>query len=117
VTSASIISTVAGDGTGTAGYTGDGGPATSAQLNGPANVAVDSSGNLYIADLGNNCVRKVVFSPPSNLTATAMAMARIDFAWQDNSSNETGSRLTDGELGDSTGVDGHIVDPGGVVYP
>jgi sugar lactone lactonase YvrE len=51
------INTVAG--TGTAGYSGDGGPATSAQLCTPAGVAVDSSGNLYIGDTGNHRVRKV----------------------------------------------------------
>jgi len=57
VTSAGITTRVAGNGT--QGYTGDSGSATSAQLNQPAQVAVDSSGNLLIADLGNNRVRKV----------------------------------------------------------
>jgi sugar lactone lactonase YvrE len=51
------ISTAAGNGT--AGFTGDGGIATSAELNGPAGLAVDSAGNLYISDLGNNRVRAV----------------------------------------------------------
>ena len=51
------ISTVAG--TGTAGFSGDGGAATSAQLDRPFGVAVDSSGNLFIADLLNNRIRKV----------------------------------------------------------
>ena len=46
-------------GTGTAGSTGDGGAATSAQLNGPQGLALDSSGNLYIADTQNNRIRKV----------------------------------------------------------
>ncbi len=55
--SGGIISTVAG--TGTAGYSGDGGQATSAQLNNPIGVAVDGEGNLYIADLVNARVRKV----------------------------------------------------------
>jgi uncharacterized protein (TIGR03437 family) len=52
-----VISTVAGNGT--AGYTGDKGSATSAELNNPTGVAVDSSGNIYIADSGNHVVRKV----------------------------------------------------------
>jgi sugar lactone lactonase YvrE len=55
-----IITTVAG--TGTAGFSGDGGPATSATLNQPADVCFDSSGNLYIADRKNNRVRKVTMS-------------------------------------------------------
>jgi uncharacterized protein (TIGR03437 family) len=51
------ISTVAGNGTG--GYTGDGGPATSAEMLNPSAVAVDSSGNLYIADTSNHVIRMV----------------------------------------------------------
>jgi uncharacterized protein (TIGR03437 family) len=51
------ISTVAGNGT--PGYTGDGSDATSAELNDPQGVAVDSAGNIYIADTANNAVRKV----------------------------------------------------------
>ncbi|MBZ5580784.1 MAG: hypothetical protein LAQ30_01025 [Acidobacteriia bacterium] len=51
------ISTFAGSGT--AGSGGDGGPAASAQLNAPAGLAVDASGNLYIADSGNHRIRKV----------------------------------------------------------
>ncbi len=57
VNAAGTISTVAGTGAG--GYSGDGGPATSAVLRGPQAVAADSAGNLYIADTDNICVRKV----------------------------------------------------------
>jgi uncharacterized protein (TIGR03437 family) len=52
-----VITTVAGSGT--QGFSGDGGLATAAQLNGPSGVAVDSSGNLYIADTDNDRVREV----------------------------------------------------------
>lgn len=61
------ISTVAGNGT--AGYTGDKAAATSAELNNPTGVAVDSSGNLYIADTNNQVVRKVDTS--GNITTFA----------------------------------------------
>jgi sugar lactone lactonase YvrE len=46
-------------GNGTSGFSGDGGPATGAQLNYPSGVCVDAFGNLYIADTNNNCIRKV----------------------------------------------------------
>lgn len=52
-----VITTFAGNGT--FGFSGDGGPATNAQLNNPAGVAVDSAGNVYIADQGNHCIRMV----------------------------------------------------------
>ena len=52
-----FISTVAGNGTATFG--GDGAAATSASLNNPDGVSVDGAGNLYIADEGNNRIRKV----------------------------------------------------------
>ena len=52
-----VITTVAG--TGVAGYSGNGGPATSAELNDPIGVALDLSGNIYIADSVNNVIREV----------------------------------------------------------
>jgi sugar lactone lactonase YvrE len=55
--SSGIIATVAGNG-GT-GYSGDNGPAASAELNWPGAVAVDAAGALYIADTGNDCIRMV----------------------------------------------------------
>jgi hypothetical protein len=59
-----LTSTIEGDiytvaGTGTAGYSGDGGPAAGAQLDSPEGVAIDGSDDLLIADTGNNRVREV----------------------------------------------------------
>ena len=51
------IATIAG--TGVAGFSGDGGPATSAQLNQPVRVALDAAGNVYIADLDNHRIRRI----------------------------------------------------------
>ena len=51
------ITTIAGNGT--PGYSGDGGPATAAVLNSPEGVAVDASGDLFIADSGNDVIREV----------------------------------------------------------
>jgi sugar lactone lactonase YvrE len=52
-----IITTIVGTGSG--GYSGDGGQADAATLNSPSSVSLDSSGNLYIADYSNHVVRKV----------------------------------------------------------
>ncbi len=57
VNTSGIISTIAGNGT--SGYSGDGGPATSAKINGPNDVHIDASGNIYIAESWNHCVRKI----------------------------------------------------------
>ena len=57
VDAAGTITTLAG--TGVKGYSGDGGPATHARLDNPRGVAVDGQGNVYIADSGNDRVRKV----------------------------------------------------------
>ena len=61
------ISTVAGDGF--PGFRGDGGPGVAARLNTPYGVVVDHTGTLYIADLGNNRIRKV--TPDGVITTVA----------------------------------------------
>jgi len=71
-----VITTVAGNGT--QGYKGDNGPATSAELNGPSGVAVDSAGNLYIADAGNNVIREAgpsVNAPPPTIAVTQTSLS------------------------------------------
>ena len=66
--SGGTINTVAGDGT--LGYAGDGKAATSAELLYPAGVAVDSIGNIYIADTNNHVIREVV----TGITATGLGL-------------------------------------------
>jgi sugar lactone lactonase YvrE len=61
------ISTIAGNGT--PGYSGDGGPARDAQVNGPRSLALDASGNLYIADFSNLRIRRI--SPDGTITTFA----------------------------------------------
>jgi uncharacterized protein (TIGR03437 family) len=64
-----VIRTIAG--TGQPGFSGDGGPATAAQLNAPYGLAVDNEGYLYIADLGNARVRRV--APDGKIVTVASA--------------------------------------------
>ncbi|MGP8215418.1 MAG: hypothetical protein ACLQQ4_07635 [Bacteroidia bacterium] len=52
-----IITTIAGNGI--AGYSGDGGPATAAEISDPTGIALDNSGNVYFIDVGNSRVRKI----------------------------------------------------------
>ena len=69
VTPSGIITTFAGDGTGNAGYSGDKGPATKALLSDPKGLAMDSYGNLYIADHDNSVIRRV--DPAGTITTIA----------------------------------------------
>ena len=69
-----VITTVAG--TGILGYSGDGGPATSAML-GKAGIAIDNRGNIYIADADNNRIRRVEVST-GIITTIAGTGASID---------------------------------------
>jgi uncharacterized protein (TIGR03437 family) len=61
VTPAGIISTYAG--TGTAGNTGDGGPALQARLNAPSGMVTDDAGNLYFIEINNDRIRRVAAPP------------------------------------------------------
>jgi sugar lactone lactonase YvrE len=95
------LATVAG--TGTAGYAGDGGPASGAQLNGPRAVAVDAAGNLYIADTGNHAIRKI---SADGAIATVAGNGRSGYAGD-------GAGAASANLNSPGGV---AVDSSGVVY-
>ncbi len=66
-----LITTVAG--TGTQGFSGDGGPAINAMFNNPTHVAVDASGRLWIADISNNRVRRVDLANVATVAGTGTA--------------------------------------------
>ena len=68
--SGNTITTIAGTG-GTAGYSGDLAAATAALLSSPSGLAFDSSGNLYIADTGNNVIRKITGTTISTVAGIA----------------------------------------------
>jgi sugar lactone lactonase YvrE len=102
VSRAGIITTVAG--TGEQGYAGDGGPATAALLDSPGGVAVDSTGNIYIADTHNNVIRKVLA-----LNGSIVTIAGTGFAGFSGDS----STATSAELNYPTAV---AVDSTGNVY-
>ena len=75
VDASGIITTVAGNGT--SGYTGDGGPAISAQLDNPQDVVADSAGNFYISDSGSSVIRKV--NAPVASTAPTISLVSNAF--------------------------------------
>ena len=79
VTPSGTMSTVAGNGA--IGYSGDGGPATSAQLNHPHCIAVDGGGNLYIADTFNYRIRRVtpLAQLPRSFDHSSLFMRGSDF--------------------------------------
>jgi uncharacterized protein (TIGR03437 family) len=101
VTPAGIISTVAG--TGTAGYSGDGALATSAKLTNPADVQLDGTGSLYIADQGNNRIRKVT---------TAGVISTVAGTGTSGYSGDGGT-ATAAKLESPSAL---AVDPSGIVY-
>ena len=101
VSTSGVITTVAGNGT--SGYSGDGGAATSAELNYPISVAVDGSDNLYIVDYNNTVIRKVA----TNGTISTVAGNGITGYSGD------GGAATSAEL---NGLIGVAVDGGGNLY-
>jgi len=105
VSAAGTLNVVAGNGT--LGYSGDGGPAISAALNGPESVALDSTGNIFIADTNNSVIRVV------NTQATAITVAGVVI--QPGTIQTVAGSGTAGYSGDgnpATGAD--LADPFGV---
>ncbi len=80
------ISTVIGNGT--SGFSGDGGPGSGATLNSPASVAIDVAGNLYIADSGNNRVRKV--NAASGIITTVVGNSTESFSGDGGPADQAG---------------------------
>lgn len=108
------IVTVAG--TGAAGATGDNGPATSADLNGPYSLVLDSAGNLFIADTQNNRVRGVCAAGSGTLFGTSCTSVGMIFTI---TGDGTGSFAGDGGLASAAEVNspsGLTVDPAGDLY-
>lgn len=95
------LSTFAG--TGSTGYTGDNGTATSATLNGPTSVSVDVDGTVYIADTGNSVIRRVA---SSSIISTAAGTGTAGYSGD-------GGAATSAKLDHPRGV---TVDPGHDIY-
>jgi sugar lactone lactonase YvrE len=106
------ISTIAG--TGTAGYSGDGGPAAQAKINYPQGMAVDSAGDLFFADSGNNCIRKISAAGTMSTVAGQCTTMTADgvLTTYDGYSGD-GGKATSAELSYPTGV---AVDSAGNLY-
>jgi hypothetical protein len=111
-----IITTVAGDfaadqaDDGLGGFSGDGGPATSAQLNDPQGVAVDGAGDLFIADTFNNAVREVT---PAGTISTVVNAASAAGGVPPAGGESSGKAATASRLNTPYAV---AVDPAGVLY-
>jgi len=93
-----IIATIAG--TGTAGFSGDGGAATKAQLAGPSGIAFDSAGNLYIGDNSNNRVRKV---DANGIITTVAGNGNSSYQGDGVPATNTGLAIVEGVTVDSAG--------------
>lgn len=86
-------------GTGTAGYTGDGGYSSFATLNGPAGLWMDNAGYIYIADAGNNVIRKI---KPKGLKSNGTTIGVNTVSIFPNPSNGQFTLTTDEDLDNST---------------
>ncbi len=101
VNAGGIISTIAGNGV--SGFSGDGGPATAAELNLPYGLAIDVKGNIYLADYSNESIRKI------NTDSMISTVAGIQYSGYSGD----GGPATLAELGLPTGV---AIDNAGDIY-
>ena len=99
-----VISTVVG--TGVSGFSGDGGLPTAAQLNNPYSIALDASENFYIADAGNNRIRKVTFCTPSSTTDTRTECS--PFVWIDGNTYTSDNNTATHVLTSTGGCDSTV---------
>jgi serine/threonine-protein kinase len=90
-------------GNGTAGFSGDGGPATAAELNGPGTAVEDKNGNIYLPDTSNNRVRKIT---PDGTISTVAGNGTAGFSGD-------GGPATQAEI---NSVEGMAVGPDGSLY-
>jgi gliding motility-associated-like protein len=104
IDAAGVITTVAGNGT--TGYSGDGGPATNAQLYGGWQVQCDASGNLYIGDVLNNCVRKV--DNTGTISTYAGIGGNAGYGYSGDGGPATAAKITN--------VESIAIDNGGNIY-
>lgn len=132
INSAGVINTVAGNGV--AGYSGDGGPATSARVDGAVDVCFDAASNFYISDFENHRVRVVTYSiaPPNNpplfnaddcgyvtvcQNSSLNPVGFLDVSDIDAGQTETFSVLVTPSHGTLAGFPTSVTSTGGVVNP
>ena len=113
---ANDVYTVAGSSSGSSGYSGDSGAATSALLNDPLGLELDTAGDLYVGDSGNNRVQEVAFA---NGTQWGVSMTANDIYTVAGSA--TGSSGLSGDGGAATSAllsspSGLALDPAGDLY-
>jgi len=96
-----IITTIAG--TGTPGYSGDGGPATSAQLNAPFGIAVDGAGDIIFADRNNYVIRKIT---PAGIISTIAGTGMLGYSGDGGPATLAGLEAPEGL----------VIDPLGNIY-
>lgn len=97
--STGIITTIVG--TGSSGFSGDGGPATDASLNGPAGIFVNSAGDVFIADSYNGVIRKINGS--TGIIRTIAGNGSMTYSGDGGPATDAGLFLPNGITGDASG--------------